>query len=217
MEDADYIKNKLDDEEKELIALYKENSIEASAANYIEFKDYIYDEKDNKIIGIKAFDKIGNKSFDIFSKVVVNCTGIFCDDNFNENDKLKKQMIKASKGTHLVFKDLNLKESIMIPKTSDGRVLFILPYGKYFLAGTTDAEDKKNLHPDVLEHEENLIGLYSPNSSGSSSFSKLTSHKMDHDRILSIAKNELERVENNAPSASASTSCSMPQPGQPRV
>jgi len=68
-----------------------------------------------------------------------------------------------------------------------------------------------------FEHEENLIGLYSPNSSGSSSFSKLTSHKMDHDRILSIAKNELERVENNAPSASASTSCSMPQPGQPRV
>ena len=67
-----------------------------------------------------------------------------------------------------------------------------------------------------FKHEEDLIGLYSNLSSTNSTFSKLTSHKMDHDRILSIAKTELDRVENNVSSTSAS-SCSMPQPGQPRV
>jgi len=67
-----------------------------------------------------------------------------------------------------------------------------------------------------FKHEEDLIGLYSNASSNNSTFSKLTSHKMDHDRILSIAKTELDRVENNVSSTSAS-SCSMPQPGKPRV
>lgn len=70
---------------------------------------------------------------------------------------MKNRMIRASKGTHLIFKDLNISESIMIPKTSDGRVLFIYPYNGYFLAGTTDKAEDKSFYPGVKDEEEKFI------------------------------------------------------------
>jgi glycerol-3-phosphate dehydrogenase len=47
--------------------------------NYVEFNDFIKNE-DGKITGAKVKDSISNKEFNIKSKVVVNCTGIFSDD-----------------------------------------------------------------------------------------------------------------------------------------
>ncbi len=136
---------------------YIEKRQTAAAANYIEFRSYIFNEN-SQIIGVKAFDKQSNKEFEIKATVVANCTGIFCDENFSETDILKSKMIRASKGTHLVFKGLsNLSESIMIPKTSDGRVLFIYPFNGYYLAGTTDKAEPKTFLPNVCEDEENFI------------------------------------------------------------
>jgi len=135
---------------------YLKNRFEAAAANYIEFRSYKFNDK-GEISGIKAFDKIANKEFEINSKIVANCTGIFCDNNFSESDNMKNKMIRASKGTHLIFKDLKLSESIMIPKTSDGRVLFIYPYNSYYLAGTTDEEQDKSFYPNVSKKEEDFI------------------------------------------------------------
>jgi glycerol-3-phosphate dehydrogenase len=135
---------------------YIENRITAAALNYVEFRSYIYNEN-SQIIGVNAFDKLSKKEFKIRATAVANCTGIFCDDNFANNDNLKGKMIHASKGTHLIFKNLNLTESIMIPKTSDGRVLFIYPYNGYYLAGTTDKEEPKSFMPDVRQEEEDFI------------------------------------------------------------
>ena len=135
---------------------YLNNRITANASNYIEFKDYIYNEK-KEIIGVKVFDRLKKKDFEIKSKIVVNCTGIYCDDNFSQNDTMKNKMIKASKGSHIIFKNLPIKESIMIPKTSDGRVIFILPYNEYFLVGTTDIEIEKTEFPDVTPSEVDFI------------------------------------------------------------
>lgn len=135
---------------------YIEKRATAAAANYTEFRSYIYNEN-SQIIGIKAYDKLSNKELEIKATAVANCTGIFCDENFPEGDSLKSKMIRASKGTHLIFKGLNLSESIMIPKTSDGRVLFIYPYNGYYLAGTTDKEQAKSFLPDVRQEEENFI------------------------------------------------------------
>lgn len=135
---------------------YLPNRDSSIAANYVEFKNFIYN-KNREIIAVKAFDKINKKEFIIKAKTFVNCTGIYCDDNLADNDQMKHNMIKASKGSHLIFKDLNLTQSIMIPKTSDGRVLFVFPYNNYFLAGTTDETQEKSFYPSVLEKEENFI------------------------------------------------------------
>jgi glycerol-3-phosphate dehydrogenase len=119
-------------------------------ANYTLFKEYIYD-SEGKIIGIKAYDKLNNKELQIFAECIVNCTGVYADTNFNKEDQLQNKMITASKGTHIVvdknlFKDyLDFSSGYMMPKTTDGRILFVLPYQRnYFLIGTTDTEMEKS-------------------------------------------------------------------------
>lgn len=118
-------------------------------ANYTSFKEYIYDSQ-GKIIGIKAYDKLNSKEIQIYAECIVNCTGVYADNNFNKEDQLQNKMITASKGTHIVvdknlFKNnIDFSSGYMMPKTTDGRILFILPYQRnYFLIGTTDTEMEK--------------------------------------------------------------------------
>jgi glycerol-3-phosphate dehydrogenase len=113
-------------------------------SNYVEFKEYLYDEQ-GKIKGVKAYDKINNKEFEITSSVVVNCTGVKGDSNFSQNDPLSEKLVTTSKGAHIIvdkelFKQSKVNEGYMLPKTSDGRILFFLPYQRnYFIVGTTES------------------------------------------------------------------------------
>jgi glycerol-3-phosphate dehydrogenase len=142
--------------------VYDENGYYLKASticNYLEFKEYIYEDK--KIIGVKVFDKIKNNHFEVKAKQVVNCTGIFADSHFSKQDKLKDKLITSSQGVHIVlekdsFETNTGKDSgYMIPETSDGRVLFILPYfnNKYILIGTTDNIIEKTGIPKVPDSD----------------------------------------------------------------
>ena len=75
-----------------------------------------------------------------------------------------------------------------------------------------------------FQHEEDLIATHS-SSSSTSKFSFLTSHRMDHERILLIAQSEIDRINSTTTttpqpkksnSNSNNSSCSLPKPGQPR-
>mmetsp|Transcript_12403 Transcript_12403/g.14168 ORF Transcript_12403/g.14168 Transcript_12403/m.14168 type:complete len:272 (-) Transcript_12403:167-982(-) len=69
-----------------------------------------------------------------------------------------------------------------------------------------------------FKHEEDLIEKHSSSSTSSSTFSALTSHRMDHERILSIAQSELDRLNTTTSNNNdtSSSTCSLPKPGQPR-
>jgi glycerol-3-phosphate dehydrogenase len=114
---------------------YNEGCKGSVIANYIEFVEFLY--KDNKIIGVKALDKVSNKTIEIKAKLVVNCAGIRADNLFNKDDPQYNKVISASKGTHLVMKNniFGISEGLMIPKTSDNRIIFILPYQDHILIG----------------------------------------------------------------------------------
>lgn len=127
---------------------YKLNDQGSTCLNYTLFKEYIHDSH-GKIIGVKAYDKINKKEFNIYANCIVNCTGIFADSNLDKEDSLVGKLITTSKGAHVVVdKELFYKRGIstgyMLPNTSDGRILFVLPYQRnYFLVGTTDNEIDK--------------------------------------------------------------------------
>ena len=107
--------------------------------NYCEVIDFLYDEN-NKISGVKYFNKIENKSYEVKSKVVVNASGANVDNIRKINNNKIEEILALSSGIHIVVsKDfLPLDEGILIPNTSDKRVIFILPYLNYCLIGTTD-------------------------------------------------------------------------------
>ncbi len=111
----------------------------ATLANYVEFKDFIKN-KEGKIEGAIVFDKIKKKEYRIKSKVVVNCTGIHSDTLRLQDNSACEERLAGARGTHLIFpKDLLSDHlGVIIPKTKDGRLIYMLNYQGHALVGTTD-------------------------------------------------------------------------------
>lgn len=118
---------------------YVPNMKGATVANYVEFVDFIKD-KEGKCIGAKLKDRIDNSIFKVKAKAIVNCAGIFADKIRTQDDPKAIPRIVGSRGVHLTFprKYTEKNLGLLIPKTADGRVMFILPYRGMTIAGTTD-------------------------------------------------------------------------------
>jgi glycerol-3-phosphate dehydrogenase len=130
----------------------------ATLLNYCKVTGLI--KTDGKISGLKALDLERNKEYILRAKVVVNATGVFVDDILQLDKAAAKPTIRPSQGTHLVLKSsfLSGNSALMIPKTSDGRVLFALPWHQHVLVGTTDTPlSTHSLEPQALQQEIDFI------------------------------------------------------------
>jgi glycerol-3-phosphate dehydrogenase len=116
--------------------------------------------KSGRVCGVVAQDQLAQREFEIEAKAVVNATGVFSDAMRRLDDPGAVPNITASQGIHLVLprKFMPGREAIMIPKTHDGRVLFIIPWHDHLMVGTTDsARDKVELEPRASSEEINYL------------------------------------------------------------
>lgn len=114
----------------------------------------------NIIEGVKFQDAETNQEFYAQARIVINATGAFCDSVRKLSDGNAEQIIAASQGIHLVFDKsfLPLENALMIPNTSDGRILFVIPWKGKTLVGTTDTPiEKLELEPKALEKEIEFV------------------------------------------------------------
>jgi glycerol-3-phosphate dehydrogenase len=111
----------------------------ANIANYVELVSYVKN-ADGKIEGAVLYDKIAKKEFKVKGKVVVNCAGVHADELRTKDDPAAFPRIIGAKGTHLMLKQgiLPNDSGIIIPKTKDGRLIFVINYLGHTMAGTTD-------------------------------------------------------------------------------
>lgn len=112
------------------------------------------------IEGVTARDAESGESFRIRAKVVVNATGMFTDTVRHMVDRRAPRMIAPSQGIHLVFDQSFLRSdsALMVPRTSDGRVLFAIPWHNHTVVGTTDTPIPEALYePKPLEEEIDFI------------------------------------------------------------
>lgn len=112
------------------------------------------------ISGVRATDTETGEEFEIQSKVVINATGVFADEVIQMDEPGKPNMITPSQGIHLVLdKDfLPNKSAIMVPHTSDGRVMFAVPWHNHVVVGTTDTLiENHSLEPVALETEVDFV------------------------------------------------------------
>lgn len=117
--------------------------------------------------GATARDAETGETFEVRAKVVVNATGAFTDTVRKMDDGQAEAMIAPSQGVHLVFdkKFLPGDTAIMVPHTSDGRVMFAIPWHGKTVVGTTDTPiESVDLEPQALDEEIGFIletaGLY---------------------------------------------------------
>lgn len=120
--------------------------------NYTEVVGFIQEEK---VQGVKLFDKINNSYYDVTANYIINATGPFSDKIRKLDDENCTKILEVSSGIHIVIdkKFLPNNEGIMIPKTEDGRVLFMLPYLGKCLVGTTDEKAVVEERPLVVEKD----------------------------------------------------------------
>ncbi len=127
--------------------------------NYFRVTAFSKNEKE-KICAVSAKEMISGEEFNLKANLVINATGVFADEISRMDNPQAKHTIKPSQGVHIVL-DKSFLESdsaIMIPKTSDGRVLFAIPWYNEVVIGTTDTPlDKISLEPVALEKEIQFI------------------------------------------------------------
>jgi glycerol-3-phosphate dehydrogenase len=115
---------------------------------------------DGLIRGVTARDSESGETFDLLARVVVNATGIFTDQVRQMADPDADKMIAPSQGIHLVFDKSFLRgdSALMVPRTSDGRVLFAIPWHNHTIVGTTDTPIPEPLYePRPLKEEIEFI------------------------------------------------------------
>jgi glycerol-3-phosphate dehydrogenase len=94
------------------------------------------------------------------ARCVINATGAFSDAVRKIDDPTARPMIAPSQGVHVMLAGsfLSGDSAIMVPRTSDGRVLFAIPWHGHTLVGTTDTPIKEvSLEPVALDEEIEFI------------------------------------------------------------
>lgn len=110
--------------------------------------------------GVIAQDMETNISYNLEAKTVINATGVFTDEILHMDNEKAKDIVRPSQGVHLVLDKSFLpgNDAIMIPKTDDGRVLFLVPWHNKVVVGTTDTLlDSHSLEPVALDEEVDFI------------------------------------------------------------
>ena len=122
--------------------------------NYVKASSLI--KQGGKIVGVEAKDLINDTLMELTGKVVINATGIFADQIRKMDDKNVPKMMSLARGSHIVLdrQFLPLETAIVIPKTSDNRIAFMIPWHHKVLVGTTDIETNHPLREAAPTHEE---------------------------------------------------------------
>ena len=154
-----YHDGQFDDSRLAINTLQSSVKMGAIVINYCSVSGLLKDNS-GKVSGVKFMDLEGNKEYKIKGKQIVNATGVFADDILKMDSPNAEKTIAPSQGVHLVLDKSFLpdNDAIMIPKTDDGRVLFLVPWHNRVVVGTTDTPiEKESLEPIALEEEIEFI------------------------------------------------------------
>ncbi|HVU46454.1 MAG TPA: FAD-dependent oxidoreductase [Terracidiphilus sp.] len=131
----------------------------AALVNYCPATGLLKD-SEGYVNGVTARDELTGEELAIPARIVVNATGVFTDSIRRMADASVEPMMVTSQGIHLVFDRSFLAgdTALMVPRTSDGRVLFVIPWHNHAVAGTTDTPvDAPSLEPRPFDEEIEFV------------------------------------------------------------
>ena len=124
----------------------------AVVSNHVEVISLIHD--DTGIVkSAQLRDALTGDEWVLHARKIINATGPFADGVRRMDNPDAKPILKVSSGVHLLLDASFVPPDggLLIPKTDDGRVLFILPWQGQALVGTTDTACDVSSHPEVSE------------------------------------------------------------------
>jgi glycerol-3-phosphate dehydrogenase len=131
----------------------------ATLVNYAAVNGLTHD-AEGYVNGLTFTDLETGREYTLRARSVINATGAFSDAVRKLDDPAAAPMIAPSQGVHVVLDRSFLpgEAAIMVPRTSDGRVMFAIPWHGHALLGTTDTPVKSvPLEPLPTEQEIDFI------------------------------------------------------------
>ncbi len=110
----------------------------AAVANYVEVVGLL--RRNGRTAGAAVRDRVGGEAWEIEARSVINASGPWSDQLRQMEDAGAEPILQVSSGAHIVVDgSFSMPEAgVLIPRTEDGRVLFVLPWLGHTLIGTTD-------------------------------------------------------------------------------
>ncbi|KAK7035830.1 glycerol-3-phosphate dehydrogenase [Favolaschia claudopus] len=126
----------------------------ATVANYCEVTQ-LHKNTDGKLNGARVKDNMTGEEFNVRAKGIINATGPFSDDLLTLDNPAHQPIVQASAGIHITLPNYYSprKMGLLDPATSDGRVIFFLPWEGNTIAGTTDSAAPVEREPRAQEEE----------------------------------------------------------------
>ncbi len=114
----------------------------------------------HRVDGLAFRDEESGTFHRIQARCIVNATGPFCDLIRKLDSSETQPLVSASQGIHLVLPKRFFPgdTALIVPKTRDGRVMFIIPWHDHVLLGTTDtAIPLATEEPMAADHEISFL------------------------------------------------------------
>ncbi|XP_028417433.1 glycerol-3-phosphate dehydrogenase, mitochondrial-like [Dendronephthya gigantea] len=111
------------------------------------------------VCGARVRDQFTREEWDVHAKCVINATGPYTDDVRRMDDASRPNICQPSAGVHIVLPEYYSPRNMgfLNPETSDGRIVFLLPWEGRTVAGTTDTPTKLTFHPKPTKAEVQFI------------------------------------------------------------
>ncbi|KPM35270.1 Glycerol-3-phosphate dehydrogenase, mitochondrial [Neonectria ditissima] len=138
----------------------------ATVLNHTEVTGLIKDDQ-GRLCGAKVKDLVATKNgrpteeITVRAKSIINCTGPFTDSIRKMDDQECRDIVAPSSGVHVILPGYFSpgKMGLIDPSTSDGRVIFFLPWQGNTIAGTTDSPS--TISPNPLPDEKSIEWILS--------------------------------------------------------
>jgi glycerol-3-phosphate dehydrogenase len=153
-----YFDGQFDDARLALTLAHTADAHGAVVLNYLRVDSLL--KQAGRVCGAEVTDVETGTRHRLRARVVVNATGVFTDQIRRLDEPDTEPMLAVSSGAHLTLdrRFLPGDHALMIPQTSDGRVLFAVPWHDRIIFGTTDEpRSQVEAEPRPLEREINFL------------------------------------------------------------
>ena len=154
-----YYDGQLDDARYCLALAHSADEAGAAVVNHSTITGF---EKDSngKLVAATVKDNIFDKTISVKAKLFINCTGPHGDSIRLLANSTQEKRLRPSKGVHIMLPPevLRSQDAMLIPKTKDGRVVFVIPFEGEVMVGTTDDEYRDlDKEPILIEQEIDFL------------------------------------------------------------
>lgn len=136
-----YFDGQFDDAALALALMHAAGALGGLLINYVKVDGFVRQtDSGARIQGVQAVDTETGERFALRGRCVINATGVWVDRLRQIDQPASAATVAPSQGTHLVLSRTFLpgEHALLVPRTSDGRVLFVVPWLGHTIVGTTD-------------------------------------------------------------------------------